>query len=59
MFLFQKIWRALFSWNNRFEICPFALLLTFYRTRKDESVSQPRSHPVADWFQYDELIDLT
>ena len=25
---FRKIWRALFSWNTRSEICPFALLLT-------------------------------
>ena len=25
---FGKIWRALFSWNTRFEICPFALLPT-------------------------------
>ena len=24
--VFQKIWRALFSWNTRFEIRPFALL---------------------------------
>ena len=28
MFVFQKIWRALFSWNTRFEIRPFALLPT-------------------------------
>ena len=26
MFIFRKIWRALFSWNTRFEIRPFALL---------------------------------
>ena len=26
MFVFQKIWRALFSWNTRFEIRPVALL---------------------------------
>ena len=26
MFVFQKIWRALFPWNTRFEIRPFALL---------------------------------
>ena len=26
--VFWKIWHALFSWNTRFEICPFALLLT-------------------------------
>ena len=26
MFVFRKIWRALFSWNTRFEIRPFALL---------------------------------
>ena len=28
MFVFRKIWRALFSSNNRFEIPPFALLPT-------------------------------
>ena len=28
MSLFRKIWRALFSWNTRFEICPFTLLPT-------------------------------
>ena len=28
MFVFRKIWRALFSWNIRFEIRPFALLPT-------------------------------
>ena len=28
MLVFRKIWRALFSWNTRFEIRPFALLLT-------------------------------
>ena len=27
-FVFRKIWRALFSWNTRFEIHPFALLPT-------------------------------
>ena len=26
MFVFWKIWRALFSWNTRFEILPFTLL---------------------------------
>ena len=28
MFVFRKIWRALFSLNTRFEIRPFALLPT-------------------------------
>ena len=28
MFVFRKIWHALFSWNTRFEIGPFALLPT-------------------------------
>ena len=28
MFVFRKIWRALFSWNTDFEIRPFALLPT-------------------------------
>ena len=28
MFIFRKIWRALFSCNTRFEIRPFALLPT-------------------------------
>ena len=30
MFVFRKIWCTLFSWNTRFEICPFALLPTKY-----------------------------
>ena len=30
MFVFRKIGRALFSWNTRFEIHPFALLPTIY-----------------------------
>ena len=28
MFVFRKIWRALFSWNTRFEVRLFALLPT-------------------------------
>ena len=28
MFVFREIWRALFSWNTRFEIRPFDLLPT-------------------------------
>ena len=28
MFIFQQIWCALFSWNTRFEIHPFALFPT-------------------------------
>ena len=30
-FVFRKIWRALFSWNTRFEIRPFALLPANFR----------------------------
>ena len=30
MFVFRKIWRALFSWNTGFEIHPFALLSMYY-----------------------------
>ena len=30
MSVFRKIWHALFSWNTRFEIGPFALLPTDY-----------------------------
>ena len=29
MFVFWKVWRALFSCNDRFEIHPFVLLPTF------------------------------
>ena len=29
---FSEIWCALFSWNTRFEIRPFAILLTIYKT---------------------------
>ena len=35
MFVFRKICRALFSWNARFEIRPFALLLTHYVVELD------------------------
>ena len=31
MFVFRKIWRALFSWTTGFEIRPFALLPTKYQ----------------------------
>ena len=34
MFVFQNIWRALFSWNSRFEIRIFALLPTILRSIK-------------------------
>ena len=30
MFVFRKIWRALFSCNTRFEIRPFAILPTIW-----------------------------
>ena len=30
MFVFRKVWRALFSWNTHFGIRPFALLPTSY-----------------------------
>ena len=30
MFVLQKVWRDLFSYNHRFEICPFALLAANY-----------------------------
>ena len=33
MFVFQKIWRALFSWNVRFDIWPVALLSTINRVK--------------------------
>ena len=30
MLVFREIWRTLFSWNTRFEICPFAFLPTVW-----------------------------
>ena len=35
MYVFRKIWCALFSWNIRFEIHPFALLPMKWKWRKD------------------------
>ena len=35
MFVFPKIWRALFSWNTRFEIRPFGLLMTVFSYNGD------------------------
>ena len=34
MFVFRKIWRALFSWNTRFEIRPFALSPTIMQIKE-------------------------
>ena len=31
-FVFRKTWRALFSWNTRFRIRPFAILPTNFKT---------------------------
>ena len=38
MFVFQKIWHALFSWNTRFEIRPFTLLPTKYEHLTGEEI---------------------
>ena len=38
MFVFQKIWHALFSWNTRFEIRPFTLLPTKYEYLTGEEI---------------------
>ena len=42
----SKIWRALFSWNIRFEICPFALLPTIYEIspKLDKCSGKPGSY---------------
>ena len=49
---FQKIWRALSSWNSRFEIRPFTLLPTFSPRKKILGwkllVSQP-------WFKHNKI----
>ena len=48
MYVFQKIWRALFSWNTRLEITLFALLPTYCVETGLESRStletDPKSH---------------
>ena len=48
MDVFQKIWRALFSWNTRLEITLFALLPTYCVETGLESRStletDPKSH---------------
>ena len=38
MFVFQKIWRALFSCNTQFEIRPFALLPTKINLTPEERI---------------------
>ena len=46
-FVFRKIWCALFSWNTRFEIRPFALLPTIFNWKENithlkiSSLTQP------------------
>ena len=43
MFVFRKIWRALFSWNTRFEIRPFTLLPTISKiSRTCNTVLAPK-----------------
>ena len=37
MFVFPKIWHALFSWNTRFEIHPFALLPSNWQKRSHDN----------------------
>ena len=39
MFVFRKIWRALFSWNTRFEIRPFVLLPTCWWMKLKQKLS--------------------
>ena len=40
MFVFRKILRALFSWNTRFKIRPFALLPTNNTNSKNNSIDE-------------------
>ena len=40
MFVFRKIWHALFSGNTRFEIRPFALLPAISFHQKLESIQR-------------------
>ena len=44
MFVFRKICRALFSWNTRFQIRPFALLPTI-----SSLFCKIFIHPLAEW----------
>ena len=48
MLVFQKIWRALFSCNTRFEIRPFDLLPTF--------CSFPTRYPLIFFINYTSLV---
>ena len=50
MFVFRKIWRALFSRNTRFEIRPFALLPTYY--------GRLIYNMVPDYINYSETLDI-
>ena len=45
---FRKIWRALFSCNTRFEICPFVLLPTYYYMWLLHS--KLKGHDASKWF---------
>ena len=50
MFVFRKIWRALFSWNTCFEIRPFALLPTKGILQK--TVSKEKDDKICRWISY-------
>ena len=56
MFVFQKIWPALFSWITRFEISPFTLLSVIAEAYLGPSLHKkirPKSKETAD------LVKLT
>ena len=66
MFDFRKIWRALFSWNTRYEIRPFALLQACYpigiltKKTQDEfwvviDLSYPKGKSINDYILKDEF----
>ena len=49
MFVFRKIWRALFSWNTRFEIRPFALLPMncYFDWNHQETVARAEAYEIS------------
>ena len=63
MFIFRKIWRALFPCNHRFKICPFALLPKVYAKSNfsfiNKELLKPKTCPIFFLFLVDSFLIAT
>ena len=55
MFVFRKIWRALFSWNTHFVIRPFVLLATKWTSANNLKEYKLHTH-MTSWSSYERSL---